>query len=250
MTFAAAVQAHRDYLEATGVEDDPEAAILNFLEWEEPQDDFANEVAIVLVSADFSSELMTAVMWLSKHDIDISCVTLRPYIHADRILLDIQQKFPLPEAANYQIRIREKTREERQVREQSRDLTRYDLKIGDQIYRNLPKRRLAFHVIKEAVSRGAAPRTVLEGDRFWLVVSGEHDHDSLMAAADSSREPNSSSQGFRRFFTEDDELMTYDGKTYALTKQWGLRGPETAARVIEEFELDDVKFTEASEAPL
>lgn len=246
MSFSAAVQAHQDYLKALGQEGDAEAEILNFLEWDEPQDDFANEVAIVLVSADFSSELMTAVMWLSDYDIDIRCVALRPYIHAGEVLVDVEQKFPLPEAADYQVRIREKVREERQARQQNRDLTRYDLRIGDFTLPNLPKRWLAFYVIHAAVKRGAAPKEVLDSNKVWLVVRGEHNHESFIAAAAIGREPGSSKSETRRFFTGDDELIIHGGKTYALTKMWGLRAPVVAARVKDMFRLEDVEFTETS----
>lgn len=246
MSFSAAVQAHQDYLKALGQEGDSEAEILNFLEWDEPQDDFANEVAIVLVSADFSSELMTAVMWLSDNDIDIRCVALRLYMHAGEVLVDVEQKFPLPEAADYQVRIREKVREERQARQQNRDLTRYDLRIGDFTLPNLPKRWLAFHVIHAAVKRGAAPKEVLDSNKDWLVVRGEHNHESFIAAAAIGREPGSSKSETRRFFTGDDELIIHGGKTYALTKMWGLRAPVVAARVKDMFRLEDVEFTETS----
>ncbi len=246
MSFSAAVQAHQDYLKALGQEGDSEAEILNFLEWDEPQDDFANEVAIVLVSADFSSELMTAVMWLSDNDIDIRCVALRLYMHAGEVLVDVEQKFPLPEAADYQVRIREKVREERQARQQNRDLTRYDLRIGDFTLPNLPKRWLAFHVIHAAVKRGAAPKEVLDSNKGWLVVRGEHNHESFIAAAAIGREPGSSKSETRRFFTGDDELIIHGGKTYALTKMWGLRAPVVAARVKDMFRLEDVEFTDTS----
>ncbi|WP_228040601.1 hypothetical protein [Nodosilinea sp. LEGE 07088] len=51
--------------------------------------------------------MTTAVMWLNERDLDIRCVRLQPYKLGDELLLDIEQIIPLPEAEEYQVRIRE-----------------------------------------------------------------------------------------------------------------------------------------------
>jgi len=115
MTFEKVVDLHGRFLTRHGSSDDPQAAILGFLEWEEPDEDrFAQDVAIILVSADFSKELTTAVMWLNDHDLDIRCVRIKPYLDNGRTLIDVQQIIPLPEAIDYQIQIKEKEQKVRQ----------------------------------------------------------------------------------------------------------------------------------------
>ena len=117
MTFDKAVEAHADYLRRRECEGDAEAEILKFLEWDEPDEEsFAQDVRIVLVSAEFGKELTTAVMWLNDHGLDIRCVRLRPYGDGSRIFLDVQQVIPLPEAEQYQIQIKEKVAQERSAR--------------------------------------------------------------------------------------------------------------------------------------
>ena len=92
-----------------GRDDDPASSLLEFLEWDEPNDElFAQDVRVVLASADFSKELTTAVLWLNQRGLDIRCVRLRPYSDGDRVLLDVQQVIPLPEAEEFQIQVREK----------------------------------------------------------------------------------------------------------------------------------------------
>ena len=77
MTFERVVDIYQRYL---GGNSDARADILDFLDWEEPDEDsFAQDVKIVLVSANFSKELTTAVMWLNKRDLDIRCIRLMPY---------------------------------------------------------------------------------------------------------------------------------------------------------------------------
>lgn len=77
---------------------------------------FAQDVRIVLASAEFSRELTTAIMWLNERQLDIRCVRLKPYRLGERLLLDVQQVIPLPEVAEYQVRIRDKERRGREER--------------------------------------------------------------------------------------------------------------------------------------
>jgi len=118
MTFDQAVEAHAAYLSRRQQERDARAAILDFLEWDEPDEDhFAQTVRIVLASAEFSKEVTTAVLWLNQSGLDIRCVRLRPYKIQGQIVVDVQQVIPLPEATEYQVRARAKAQLERASRE-------------------------------------------------------------------------------------------------------------------------------------
>lgn len=115
MTFEQVAIAHAQYLQDRGIDEDAKENILNFLEWSEPDEEkFAQEVRILLVSADFSKEITTAVMWLNSKDLDIRCVRLRPYDLDGRTLLDVQQIVPLPEASDYIVSVKEKEKSEKQ----------------------------------------------------------------------------------------------------------------------------------------
>lgn len=114
LTFRRAVEVYSNYLRKRGIEKEAETEILSFLGWDEPQEtSFAQDVRIILAAADFSRELTTTVMWLNERDLDIRCVRLIPYLYDGKILLDVQQVIPLPEAENYQIKIREQSEERR-----------------------------------------------------------------------------------------------------------------------------------------
>jgi len=112
MTFERAVSVYERH---SGMDSEgAQAALLEFLGWDEPDEErFAQDVRIVLASAEFSKELTTAVLWLNERDLDIRCVPLRPYRDGARILLDVAQVLPLPEAEDYQVRLREKETRER-----------------------------------------------------------------------------------------------------------------------------------------
>ncbi|MYF98186.1 hypothetical protein F4212_03490, partial [Candidatus Poribacteria bacterium] len=88
MTFNGAVSAFSRYLDELEKEDDARERLLEFLEWEEENEDrFAQEVRIVLASAEFSKEITTSVLWLNDHGLDIRCIRLLPYRDGDKTLL-------------------------------------------------------------------------------------------------------------------------------------------------------------------
>lgn len=231
MTFDQAVNAHAAYLEQRGTVADARETLLDFLGWEEPiEDDFAQRVQIVLVAADFSRELTTAVLWLNEHDLDIRCVRLKPYTLDGRVLLDVAQVIPLPEANEYQVRVREKVRKEREQRAGGRDLTKYDVAIDGTVEQRLPKRRAAYAVIRAVCDAGVSPEAVHEvfswrAGGLWRVVEGEVGAEEFHEKATAAAEAGGPAFDPRRWFCEEHELIRHDGRTYALSNGWG--GPKT-----------------------
>lgn len=136
MTFDQAVDTYGRLLASrgnVGTQDaDPRSSILKFLEWDEPNEDaFAQDVRIVLASADFSQEIITTVLWLNDHGLDIRCVRLKPYLLASSLLLNVEQIVPLPEAADYQIQIRLKKQEERAATHKQRAELSLDVLVNE-----------------------------------------------------------------------------------------------------------------------
>jgi hypothetical protein len=118
MRFSQAVEIYSKYLEQThGLIVDAEESLLKFLGWEVPNEEtFGQEVRIILVSAEFSKEITTSVLWLNEHDLDVRCVRLRPYELEGRIILDVQQVIPLPETQSYVVQIKRKSEESRHAK--------------------------------------------------------------------------------------------------------------------------------------
>ncbi len=93
-----------------------QSAVLDFLELTSQEEaELTGEVRIVLVSADFSTELTTAVLWLNRQELDITCIRLRPYRMGSEVLIDATQIIPLPEAADYAVKMRAQEKEKRKV---------------------------------------------------------------------------------------------------------------------------------------
>ena len=94
---------------------DAKAELLSFLGWEVERE-LNTDVRIILVSADFSPEITTTVLWLNKRGLDITCFKARPYRLDAEMLIDIQQIIPLPEAADYEVKVRALEEEKQNMR--------------------------------------------------------------------------------------------------------------------------------------
>lgn len=228
LTFNKLVSVHADYLAKNGIQNDAKIDLLEFLEWDEPDDEqFAQEVKIILVSAEFSKELTTSVMWLNDFGLDIRCVRIRPFINDGHIILDTQTIVPLPEVADYQVKIREKKQREREARNRSMDFTKFDVSIGGRRYEHLGKGRMIFSVVSHILSGGhgkpgqiidAIPATVKKAEYLFEVYDGKLNSEQFTEQYRAAHPAD----GNVRYFIKDKELFHIDDKTYAFSNQWGV----------------------------
>lgn len=127
MTFSDVEAAHKEYLTKRGSEvADARTRLIDQVaaDAETDEEHLSGEVRIVLVSQGFNRELTTTVLWLNTLEgMDIRCVQIEPYQIGDSIILDVQQTIPLPEAQDFQVRVRRKTAEQRAARTSNRDFS-------------------------------------------------------------------------------------------------------------------------------
>lgn len=248
MTFEQVVASRAAFQALHNLPGAPEDAILDFLEWDEPDEDrFAQDVRMVLVSANFSKELTTAVMWLNSHDLDIRCVRLKPYKLDGRLLLDVQQVIPLPEAAEYQVQVKEKTQKERKAREGGPDFTRFDVSVAGETHLDQWKRRAILLVVQALAERGVTPERIYEllswkSGAVWCSVKGECDAEQFKASAVADSGSNGKPFDRRRWFFADDELIHVNGTTYAFTNQWGSEWPKAMKLLADSFPEHNISF--------
>ena len=112
MTLDQAIDAHRWYLKERRMGGDADAFIRAHLEPDEAGTRISTaNPRIILVSANFSRELTTSVLWLNQRDMDITCIKLQPYRSENELFLEVSQVIPVPEAADYMVRLRNRERE-------------------------------------------------------------------------------------------------------------------------------------------
>ena len=109
MTFRHAVDAHSQYLISRGMDGtQAESLIRQHLTADDEDPAINSDIPrIFLVSASFSKELTTSVMWLNERPgMSITCVKLQPYRSTDDLFLESSQVIPIPEASEYLIQLR------------------------------------------------------------------------------------------------------------------------------------------------
>lgn len=256
LTAERAVDIYGKYLTCRGLDDDPEQALLDFLEWDEVDEDkFAQDVRIVLVSANFSREMTTAVLWLNEKEVDIRCVRIRPYSHAGQTLIDVQQVIPLPETANYQVQVREKKRQKRASRSSNADFTRYDVTVCGNTHRDQWKRNAILIVVKSLNSAGVALADVRElfrslgrGNSFIVVDKEIEDVNEFRLLASEILTQKGKIYNDRRWHTSSGDLMISQGRTYSLTNQWGRHWPKFMETLQQRYPQIDLQYAPALSA--
>lgn len=228
LTFKRTVEIYDAYLNGKGfVDETAEQKILEFLGWDEPQEEnFAISTKIVLVSNDFSKEFTTSVMWLNNnYGMDIKCLRLVPYKHENQTLVDVQQIIPLPEAESYQIKIRQQSEERKVARETSKDYTQYNFEGI-----SYSKRRLVFAVIDQWVKLNKHQSY----EELIRVFSMPKLFEGVQKAKDKYQR-----QGVARHFLEENEIFRFpNGEQYALSNQWGSVNIEKFLQLTSSIGLD------------
>lgn len=256
MTFDQAVDAHRDYLDAHGKDGDPREAILEFLEWEEPDDEqFGQDVRVVLVSMDFSKEVTTTVLWLNQKGLDIRCVRLTPYTVADRVLLDVQQIIPLSEAAEFQTKVRQKA-QSRSNNRRGPDTTRYILRINGVAHEDLGKRHAVLQLFKSLAAAGVSPSIVAptlgnrNPDRTIRRYPGNVDSATILKDLEEKTGSTRGPLHPRRWFYRAEDLIRFGGDTYIVSTQWGQHTERFLRSAAEAFPEHRIEFVpSASDGP-
>lgn len=229
---------------------DPRAEVRAFLDVVDTDEDpvISTDVRILLVAADFGREITTAVLWLNGFDgMDIRCVRLVPYEVAGRVLLDIQQVLPLPEAADYQVRLRRKDAARERARTDGRDFTRYHVVVDGVALPHENKRNAMRVMVEQLAARGvplADIRTVLP-ERRMKALAGRLRPEAVpeaLAAADPKAD-------VRRWFCDHPLVDEEHGETYVLFKMWGLNTEPTLTSLAEAFPEAKVGFRRAAGDP-
>jgi hypothetical protein len=245
MTLENVMDAHEAYLERLGR--DPStgrAAITGWLAETGDEASLSNDIRILLVSANFDTEITTTVLWLNSFDrMDIRCIRLVPYLLDERLVLDVQQIVPLPEAADYQVRIREKELESRMAQSRTtdgRDWTAYVITTPSGPSAALRKRRAVLYMVHALHRAGISCEqlaAVLSRARF-VPVEGDKRGEELMRAF--QREHPGIAPGW--WFLADEEVVSEHGRTWVLSKRWNRHSVEQALTALAGLGGDRFRF--------
>ncbi len=216
MTWDQVKVAFKKYLTDNAMDFDAEEMLCEFLGWDTPrEDDFAQNVRIVLASTNFSKEITTSVLWLNDHDLDISCVRLSLHKIDDKLVLSADQIIPLPEAESYQIEVRQKRREERVSKTANKDRSLFSIYYSDAIYKqNFKKSDIAFFTIELLKDKN-----LINNDVFEFLRNDTSCGFKLLKLREEMTETEKRYSKYR--FNRDPELI-FEGKGYFVVRNWGV----------------------------
>jgi len=140
--------------------DDAQERIEEFINCE--PEDLNQTQRIILVSKEFHSDVISAVLWLRESEIDVACVRLTPHLdETDTLFVDPEIIIPLPEAKDY---IQKK--ESRQKRQRQQGQSSFSLEKSD-----LP----AAHLLERIVGSLTRPSDLTPRFRTFLEIIIEED---------------------------------------------------------------------------
>ncbi len=118
---------YKHFAEYLGTDDDDaQVKIEEFIDCE--PEDLNQRQRIILVSKDFHSEVVSAVLWLRESEVDIECIRLRPYRDdTGSLFVNPEIIIPLPEAKDYIQKKETKQKERRRRGKSSFSLEKSDL---------------------------------------------------------------------------------------------------------------------------
>ena len=121
-------------------------------------------IAIVLVSQDFDVQITTTALWLNDvQGMDIRCIRMTPYLLGDRLLLDVQQVIPLPEAEQFTVKLRRREAAVKAAKASSKDYTKFIVGSPEGQTEPLNKRNAALAAVKAAIAAGAPSASIAKG---------------------------------------------------------------------------------------
>jgi len=121
-----------------------------------------------------------------------------------------------------------------------RDYTRYHVNAGQKQFLGLPKRIAMFVFIRSLVDTGISPFEIASSlpgltNRLFRSADGWLDSKTFVARVTHDRDLLGKTFDTTRYFCENDRLIHFSGRTFALINQWGDWTANTIAALLEAF---------------
>ncbi|CAI2790617.1 Uncharacterised protein [Serratia grimesii] len=113
------------------------------------------------------------------------------------------------------------------------------------------KRWLVYRTVKAVFDSGVAPAEIMtlipeRGERLFEVLDGILNSEEVRILI-SGEEKNTAVPRAKRFFIRDDELFHWQGKTFALSNQWGVGTADSISALANHFPHLKISITTAED---
>lgn len=216
MTWEFAVSVFERFLSENEIDLDAENKLCEFLGWDKPlEDSFAQNVRIILAASNFSKEITTSVLWLNDRELDICCIRLSLHKIDEKLVLSAEQIIPLPEAEGYQIEVRQKKRESRVSRSDSKDRSLYSILYnGDVFESDFRKSDIAYNTIKLLESK-----CLINDETFTFL---RDDTSCSFRLLKLPEEMTESEKRYTKYRYNREPEYIFEGKGYYIVRNWGV----------------------------
>lgn len=205
------------------------------------------DVRIVLTAADFGKEITTTALWLNDvFGTDIRCVRMTPYRVDGRLLLNVEQVIPLPEAEEITIKLRRREAAARVATTSSADWTPYVVSTPSHDTEPLRKRRAVLAMVHAVHGVGAKADLIASAlGRRFLGVDGNLEGDDLVGAFVASY-PKAEHNTGRWFFSDP---VHDEDRTWVLSKMWGTNTESALAALVDLVPNAGISYAPAKSTP-
>lgn len=100
---------------------------------------------VILVATTFPKEVTSTVLWLIDNGIDARCMKVTPYEVGDKLLLDVTQIIPPPEAEDYMIGMASKGREEKETITKRKKLSKLRRKFWEHVLEHMNQHKFELY---------------------------------------------------------------------------------------------------------
>jgi hypothetical protein len=206
-------------------------------------DELSGDVRIVLVSAGFGVEITTTVLWLTTaYDLDITCIRLVPHRVGGRILLDVTQLIPLPEAEEFTIRLRRRERAARAA-SSGRDWTQYVISTPQGESKPLRKRWAILELVQGLHKAGVPMVAIADVVPGARIISAPGTLIGADLISQFSQKYKSFGNNIHKWFT--DHPIHHDDVTWLVSNAWGRQTAPTLDRLLELAPSQGFRYREA-----
>ena len=129
------------YLTKIGSIDNAEVALSEFLETEDFRErlNIGNSQRIMMIAGEYRKEVTSSVLWLLNYGLRVQCFKATPFKLQEQLFLNLEQIIPIKEAEDFVISMANKTREEVDAQEQSKERYSVHLNFWKQYLKEINK---------------------------------------------------------------------------------------------------------------
>ena len=125
---------------------------------------------------------------------------------------------------------------------------KFDITIGGVTEQNVNKRKAILTVVRGLTAANVSPDQIVKviperGDRFFVWTDGDVDEETFVAAVRRDRAQHGRPFDPARWFCREDELIHLNGRTYAVSNQWGTSTEDVVRRLIAAFPQAGIHVT-------